>query len=186
MTSPIQRSGGLTASAFPAQTRISRVGKRNVRLDIQKALKQPKSSSNLVLLPGDTIMVPKVEGLVTIVGPGTNFFVRNAQNELSAPFELGRRTTYYVNKFGLGFAKRAARAETYVQYPNGKFDKTRNYGIFRVHPIVRRGATIHTVLKEPKEKREKAAPKSLDWNQVVATLTSAAMGFGTVYTLLTR
>jgi hypothetical protein len=58
--------------------------------------------------------------------------------------------------------------------------------LIRVYPIIRRGAVIHTVLKEPKEKREKAAPKSLDWNQVVATLTSAAMGFGTVYTLLTR
>ena len=91
-----------------------------------------------------------------------------------------------MNTFGLGFAKRADRIETYVRYPNGRFDKTRNYGLFRVYPIVLRGATIQTVLKEPKEKREKSAPKALDWNQVVASLTSGAMGFGTVYTLLTR
>ena len=186
LTSIIERSGGLTTSAFVAQGSIVRVGKRNVRLDLQKALKQPESSLNLVVLPGDTIRVPSVEGLVKIVGPGTMYFVRNGQNEFSVPFEVGRRTTYYVNNFGLGFAKRANRAKTYVQYPNGKFDKTRNYGLFRVHPIVRQGATIHTVLKESRGKREKAAPKALDWNQVVASLTSAAMGFGTVYTLLTR
>jgi len=186
LTSLINRSGGLTASAFAAQTRIARVGKRNVRLDIEKALKQPNSSSNLVLLPGDTVMVPKMEDLVAVTGPGTKYFVRYGQNEINAPFEVGRRTTYYINTFGLGFAKRAERAETYVQYPNGKFDKTRNYFLFRVHPIVRRGAIIHTVLKEPKAKRERMTPKALDWNQVVATLTSAAMGFGTVFTLLTR
>jgi hypothetical protein len=130
--------------------------------------------------------VPKAEGLVTITGPGTKFFVRNGQIELNAPYESNRRSNFYVNTYGLGFAKRADRIETYVRYPNGRFDKTRNYGLFRVYPIVRRGATIQTVLKEPKEKREKSAPKALDWNQVVASLTSAAMGFGTVYTLLTR
>jgi polysaccharide export outer membrane protein len=186
LTSIIERSGGLTTSAFAAQGSIVRAGKPNVRLNLQKALKQPGSSLNLVVLPGDTIMVPQVEGLVRIIGPGTMYFVRNGQDEFSVPFEVGRRTTYYVNNFGLGFAKRANRAKTYVQYPNGKFDKTRNYGLFRVHPIVRQGATIHTVLKEPRGKREKVAPKALDWNQVVASLTSAAMGFGTVYTLLTR
>ena len=186
LNSIINRSGGLTSYAFASQAKISRVGKKNVRLDLQKALKQPSSAANIGVQQGDTVFIPKVEGLVTIEGPGTKFFVRNGQNELNAPFELARRANFYINNFGLGYAKRAARSETYVEYPNGKFDKTRNYGLIRVYPIIRRGAVIHTVLKEPKEKREKAAPKSLDWNQVVATLTSAAMGFGTVYTLLTR
>ena len=186
LSSLINRSGGFTSSAYPSQASISRRGKSNIRLDLQKAIKQPNAFVNIRLEPGDTILVPKAEGLVTITGPGTKFFVRNGQIELNAPYESNRRSNFYVNTYGLGFAKRANRVETYVRYPNGQFDKTRNYGLFRLYPIVRRGAIIHTVLKEPKEKREKAAPKSLDWNQVVASLTSAAMGFGTVYTLLTR
>jgi polysaccharide export outer membrane protein len=186
LSSLINRSGGFTSSAFPSQASILRSGKSNVRLDLKKAINQPNSFSNISLEPGDTLYVPRAEGLVTITGPGTKFFVRNGQIELNAPYESHRRSNYYVNTYGLGFSKRAARAETYVRYPNGQFDKTQNYGLFRVYPIVRRGAIIHTVLKEPKEKREKAAPKALDWNQVVATLTSAAMGFGTVYTLLIR
>jgi hypothetical protein len=52
--------------------------------------------------------------------------------------------------------------------------------------LVQRGATIHTVLKEPKEAKEKREVKPMDWNQLVATLTSAIMGFSTVYVLLTR
>ncbi len=49
------------------------------------------------------------------------------------------------------------------------------------------GATIHTVLEEPKANKEKAEVKALDWNQVVATLTSAGQwALEPVYALLTR
>jgi len=106
--------------------------------------------------------------------------------EVNAPYVPGRRAHYYVKQFGLGYAKKADRADTYITYENGQFKKSLNFGLFRIHPIVRRGATIHTVLAEPKAKKEKKETKPLDWNQAVATITSALMGFSTVYVLLTR
>ena len=144
------------------------------------------SRANLTLLNGDSLFVPEKEGLIAIEGPGTKFFVRNGQSMLHAPFEANRRTVYYVKQFGLGFAKKADIKETYVSYPNGQFSKVRNFGLFRIHPIVGPGATIHTVLAEPKANKEKKETKPLDWNQAVATVTSAVMGFSTLYVLLTR
>ena len=92
-----------------------------------------------------------------------------------------------MKTFGLGYLKKANRADTYVTYENGQSKKAVNlFGVFHIHPVVQRGATIHTVLKEPKEEKEKREVKPMDWNQVVATLTSAIMGFSTVYILLTR
>lgn len=186
ISSLVERAGGVTAGGSISQASLKRLNKDNVRLNLDRALSAPTSRANLTLLDGDSLFVPEKENLIAIEGPGTKFFVRNGQSMLHAPFEANRRTTYYVKQFGLGFAKKADIQETYVSYPNGQFSKVLNFGLFRIHPIVRPGATIHTVLKDPKPEKRKAEPKALDWNQVVATLTSAAMGFGTVYTLLTR
>ena len=186
INSLVERAGGITLNGSTAQASLKRQNKPNIRLNLDRALSKPMSNSNLTISDGDSLFVPEKEGLVTIVGPGTKYYVRNGKTTFNAPFEPNRRSSYFVKQFGLGFAKKASIKDTYVSYHNGQFSKVRNYGLFWIHPIVRPGATIHTVLKEPKPQKRKAEPNPLDWNQVVATLTSAAMGFGTVYTLLTR
>jgi hypothetical protein len=50
---------------------------------------------------------------------------------------------------------------------------------------VSQGAVIH-VNKKPVKTKVIRERRPLDWNQVVGTLTSAAMGFGTVYALINR
>jgi len=112
--------------------------------------------------------------------------MRNGEAILHAPYVPGKRAHYYVNTFGLGYVKKANRADTYLTYDNGQAKKSLDFGVFRIHPVVQRGATIHTVLKEPKEAKEKREVKPMDWNQVVSTFTTAIMGFSTVYVLLTR
>lgn len=186
ISSLVERAGGITDNGSATLASLKRPNKANVRLSLDQALSAPTSRANMTIMDGDSLFVPEWENLITLDGPGTMFFVRNGQSELNAPFEANRRTKYYIKQFGLGFAQEADIKETYVSYPNGQFSKVRNFGLFRIHPIVRPGATIHTVLKVPKPERRKAEPVALDWNQVVASLTSAAMGFGTVYTLLTR
>jgi len=186
ISSLVERAGGVTATGSIAQASLKRPNRDNVRLNLDRALSAPTSRANLILLDGDSLFVPEKENLVAIEGPGTKFFVRNGQSMLHAPFEANRRTTYYVKQFGLGFANKADIKETYISYPNGQFSRVRNFGLFRIHPIVRPGATIHTVLAEPKANKEKKEVKPLDWNQAVATLTSAVMGFSTIYVLLTR
>ena len=186
LASLIHRAGGLTDYASSQNANLIRDGRPNIAMNLQSALSNKNSSFNVVLLEGDTLTIPRTESLIAITGPATKYYVRNGQMEVNAPYVPGRRAHYYVKQFGLGYAKKADRADTYLTYENGQFKKSLNFGLFRIHPIVRRGATIHTVLAEPKANKEKKETKPLDWNQAVATVTSAVMGFSTLYVLLTR
>lgn len=186
LASLIARTGGITPFASAKNAELIRQGRPNISMNLDRALASKTSAFNLILQEGDSLMVPRMESLITISGPGTKYFVRNGAYELNAPFTPGRRAGYYVKNYGLGYAKKASRVNTYVTYENGQFKKSQNYGLFHVQPLVREGATIHTVLVEPKPKKDKTERKSFDWNQAVATVTSAVMGFSTVYVLLTR
>ena len=186
VASLIARAGGLTAYASAKNASLVRDGRPNISMDIQKALGSKTSPFNIILQQGDVLNIPRVESLVTISGTATKYYQRNGEATLNAPYVPGKRAHFYVKSFGLGYVKKANRADTYITYENGQFKKALNFGVFRIHPVVQQGATIHTVLKEPKEEKEKREVKPMDWNQVVATLTSAIMGFSTVYVLLTR
>jgi polysaccharide export outer membrane protein len=186
VASLVQRAGGLTPYASAKNASLVREGKPNIAMDLNAALATKSSQFNIVMVEGDALEIPRTESLISITGPGTKYFVRNGEQTVNAPFVPGRRSHYYVKQFGLGYAKKADKSETYLTYENGQFKKSLDFGLFRIHPVVRSGATIHTVLAEPKANKEKKEVKPLDWNQAVATVTSAVMGFSTVYVLLTR
>jgi protein involved in polysaccharide export with SLBB domain len=186
LVSLITRAGGLTAYASAKNASLSRVGYPNISMDLNSALSNKASRYNISLVEGDVLDIPRTESLITITGPATKYYLANGELELNAPFVPGRRANQYVSAFALGYAKKANRAGTYLTYENGQYKRALNFGLFRIHPVVKRGATIHTVLRAPKEEKSKREVKPMDWNQVVATLTSAIMGFSTVYVLLTR
>ena len=186
VASLVQRAGGLTPYASAKNASLVREGKPNIAMDLNAALATKSSQFNIVMVEGDNLEIPRTESLISITGPGTKYFVRNGEQTVNAPFIPGRRAHYYVKQFGLGYAKKADKSDTYLTYENGQFRKSLDFGVFRIHPVVRRGATIHTVLAEPKANKEKKEVKPLDWNQAIATVTSAIMGFSTVYVLLTR
>ena len=80
----------------------------------------------------------------------------------------------------------ARKKSIYVSYPNGKLEYAKRIFIFwSISPKVNKGGTIH-VNKNAAKKRVIKDRKPLDWNQVVATISSAAMGFGTIYALISR
>jgi hypothetical protein len=94
------------------------------------------------------------------------------------------RADNYIKEFAMGYAKRADRAGILVKYPNGKYSRTRNYGLFLSYPRVRPGAEISVVLKPEKIKSKKEV--KFDVNQAIATVTAALTSFATIYVLLTR
>jgi hypothetical protein len=146
------------------------------------------SRYNYRLQPGDQLSIPREENLITVTGAGHKYFENTYESVVNTPYVPGKRARYYVKEYALGFNRDAARKDTYVKYPNGKVDRTYNLGLFKVYPKIQKGATIYTAVVQEKqrEKREKREVKPLDWNQAVATVTSAIMGFSTVYVLLTR
>ena len=188
LASLIRRAGGLTRFANTRNASIQRGGHPNIVMNLQRATANPVSKYNYRLQPGDVLSIPRQENLITITGAGHKYFENTYESTVNTPFVSGKRARYYVRQFALGYTRDAARADTYVKYPNGKVSRTINLGLLKVYPRIQKGATIYTSIKtkEEREKREKRDVKPLDWNQAVATVTSAVMGFSTVYVLLTR
>jgi hypothetical protein len=145
------------------------------------------SPFNYVLRPGDSIQIPRVDNLISIVGTGHRY-AENAQKiEVNVPYTPGRSARFYVKEYALGFTKKADRKALYVEYPNGKVDKTVNWLLAKNYPTVKKGGTIYIDQKLIEEKtKDKREQKPFDMNQAVATVTAALTSFATLYVLLTR
>ncbi|NQW26014.1 MAG: SLBB domain-containing protein [Cryomorphaceae bacterium] len=188
MLSLIQRAGGLTRFADAKNASLTRKGAPNIVMNLKRAMINRRSRYNYELLPGDALLVPLSENLISVIGGGHKFFDNTQESTLNAPYVPQKRARYYVKHFALGFNTEAARSNTYVKYPNGEVGRTRNFGLFKVYPKIHKGATIYTVVKvkEERERRQKRETKPLDMNQAVATVTAALTGFATLYVLMTR
>lgn len=188
LSSLIRRAGGLTRFANPKNAELNRSGATNIVMNLRRAIGNPGSRYNYRLQPGDQLFIPREENLITVTGAGHKYFENTYESVVNTPYVPGKRARYYVKEYALGFNGDAARKDTYVKYPNGKVDRTYNFGLFKIYPKIQKGATIYTAVAPPKEReqREKREVKPLDWNQAVATVTSAIMGFSTMYLLLTR
>jgi protein involved in polysaccharide export with SLBB domain len=131
-----------------------------VYLNLDKALQSNESKHNLVLLEGDSVIVPKTMDFVHISGELMNL----EGGAISAPYFGTRRANYYVNNFAGGFTKINKKANTVVIYPNGIAKKTMNFGLFVISPRVKKGSVIKVVNKIDKLKHEKVP---IDWNKAI-------------------
>ncbi|MDP4727725.1 MAG: SLBB domain-containing protein, partial [Schleiferiaceae bacterium] len=186
LNSFINRAGGLTRFADEANAQIVRPNTPNIVLNLKKALKWPNAPENYTLEPGDSVLVPKTSNLVTIYGRGHDYFTSTGELVLNVPFTPGRSADYYIRNYALGFADKADRADLFVEYPNGKVDKTANYRLYNDYPVVKAKGVIRVELAPEKTKLEKREQKPFDLNQAIATVTTALTGFATLYVLLTR
>ena len=179
----INRAGGISKIGDPFNAQIFRENDANLVFRLDLALLQDEF--NYLLMPNDSVFIPLKSDIVFINGNGHNSFDFLKETHLSVPLEKGMNAKRVINNYALGFASKADKRNLYVSYPNGKYDRTKSRLFFNIYPILKSGGTINISKKKVKEKSRRNR-KALDWNQVVATLTSAAMGFGTVYALINR
>ena len=132
-----------------------------VYLNLDKALQYSESKHNLVLLEGDSIIVPKTMDFVHIRGELMNL----EGGAISAPYFGTRRANYYVNNFAGGFTKVNKKGNTVVIYPNGIAKKSMNFGLFSISPRIKKGSTIIVSNKLIKEKKKNENP--IDWNKQI-------------------
>ncbi len=184
LSSLVQRAGGTTDFADASNAQLYREGAVNVVVELDNALRNQSGKFNYLLVEGDSLLVPEFENLVQISGDGHRTAQFGDRDTLSAPFVGRMRADNYVKEYALGFAPRADRSSLYVSYPNGKFSRTRNYGLFRVYPRVKAGGQIAVTLKPEKVKVKKDV--KFDVNQAIGTVTAALTSFATIYVLLTR
>ncbi|MFT6111509.1 MAG: protein involved in polysaccharide export with SLBB domain [Bacteroidia bacterium] len=199
----IERAGGLTEEAFPEGGTIVRTieGKQEkVVTRMDKAL-LGNDRDNLVVYSGDLIDLPKTQDIVTIDRLGTNTITdleadndtvvdsTNLKLHVQINYKL-RRAKWYINEFGGGFSKDAKRAMTKVIYSNGQVKRTRNFGLFKIYPKVRRGSEISLALKDNKElssdeRNEKVTNRRKLIDRVITSTTSLlALTTAAITTLL--
>ena len=105
------KTGGLTPQAYIKGASLIRysneMGNETVGIDLKEILKHPGSSSDLILMPGDHIKIPKKLQTVKIIG--------NVQNQISATFVPGKTLKYYINQTG-GYKERTRKSKNWINY----------------------------------------------------------------------
>ena len=151
-----------------------------VYLNLEKAMDSRSSKHNLVLIEGDSIIVPKTMDVVHITGE-----LMNLEGEsISAPHFNRRRANYYVNNFAGGFTKENKKSNTVVVYPNGIAKKSINFGFFTLSPRIKKGSTIIVTNKLIKENKEKENP--VDWNRQIENAMLKVTAILTLWLLIDR
>jgi protein involved in polysaccharide export with SLBB domain len=82
----------------------------NVGIDLEKALANPGSDYDLVLMPGDSLYVPEKQSTVKIFG---DVMFPNA-----VIYEPGKKLSHYINQAG-GYGQRAKKGKAFIVYMNG-------------------------------------------------------------------
>jgi protein involved in polysaccharide export with SLBB domain len=133
-----------------------------IAIDINYIMQHPGSELDLVLRAKDEIVIPKMDNRVKISGGvlrPTNIVYRD-----------GLTIGECISAAG-GISEYAKRGRAYVIYANGKSNRTKMFGIFRVNPSIRPGAEV--VIPETDAKKEKAITTIVQFTTVIAQIVAA-------------
>ena len=196
LTSVLDRAGGLTKEAFPEGATLFRAeeGVGYIVMNLKEAMKKKgKSRYDYILKPGDIISIPTKQDFVTISGATKAEELYKEEiikdGRLAVPYHKGRRARYYVTKYAAGIGEEGKASKITVLHPNGELKKTKNFGIFLIHPKVRKGSEIAVGFKEPKnvEKDGSGGTKEeIDWGKVVADSIAQATAILSLILLIQR
>jgi len=152
----INRAGGFLPMAYPLASTFIRNNKL-IKLSFEDIIKNPNSSENFVVLPGDIININKKSNIVQVRG------------EVNAPgfykYYKGFTLRNYINIAG-GLNRNAEKNEIWVSYPNGTSSQ---YKRFRLSPKILDGSIITIATKEKNEPFD-ATEFSKDLTDVLANL----------------
>ncbi len=133
-----------------------------IAIDINYIMKNPGSELDLVLRGKDEIVIPKMDNRVKISGGvlrPTNIVYRDG-------LSIGE----CISAAG-GISEYAKRARAYVIYANGKSNRTKTFGLFRINPKIKPGSEV--VLPETDSKKDKTITTIVQFTTVIAQVVSA-------------
>lgn len=163
-----ERAGGTTTEAHVEGARLIRGG-HPVATDMRKAL--AGTSSDLQLVPGDTIDVPRYDPTVLVSG-AVGF-------ESRVRFEPGKGIDYFVDRAG-GYSPEADKGRTTVTQHNGERRVVHIRTLFfDSKPAAGPGATIY-VPKKPE------TSSGIDWDRMLTRVLSVATAAATVWLAVDR
>lgn len=136
-----------------------------IGIELDKALRNPKSDYDLVLKPGDRIIIPEFDNTITIDGA--------VMYPNTVLFKKGQKVSHYIDQAG-GFSDLAEKKRAYIVYMNGTVTKAKGSNRDAIQP----GCKIIVPSKERKEKMTLAETISIGTSitsmaSVVALLVNA-------------
>ena len=162
-SSLIERSGGLTAAAFPEGVRLVR-DSIPVGVDFRLAMENPGTVDDPVLRHRDRIVVPVVDNTVSIRG-AVVFESRSVWRE-------GLSLDDFVDQAG-GYAQNADENRTSVEYANGsRATVNKTLFFFRSTPEIRPGSIIFVP--------EKPTGTGFNWDATLARVLAVTTAVATV------
>lgn len=132
-----------------------------IAIDLNKIMVKPGSEFDLVLRDKDEIVIPKMDNRVKISG--------GVLRPTNIVYREGLTIRECISAAG-GISEYAKRSRAYVIYANGKSNKTRHFGLFRVNPIIRPGSEV--VLPETNEKQDKPMTTLIQFTTILAQIAS--------------
>jgi protein involved in polysaccharide export with SLBB domain len=133
-----------------------------IAIDINYIMQHPGSELDLVLRAKDEIVIPKMDNRVKISG--------GVLRPTNIVYREGLTVGECISAAG-GISEYAKRGRAYVIYANGKSNRTKIFGIFRVNPAIRPGAEV--VIPETDAKKEKAITTIVQFTTVIAQVVAA-------------
>jgi protein involved in polysaccharide export with SLBB domain len=133
-----------------------------IAIDINYIMQHPGSELDLVLRAKDEIVIPKMDNRVKISG--------GVLRPTNIVYREGLTVGDCISAAG-GISEYAKRGRAYVIYANGKSNRTKMFGIFRVNPAIRPGAEV--VIPETDAKKEKAITTIVQFTTVIAQVVAA-------------
>ena len=133
-----------------------------IAIDINYIIAHPGSEDDLVLKDKDELVIPKVDNRIKISGGvlrPTNIVYREGININDCISAAG------------GISEYAKRGRAYVVYANGKSDRTKHFGFFRISPAIKPGCEV--ILPETNEKLDKPLATILTFTTVFAQIFTA-------------
>ena len=134
----LQRAGGITPYGSLENAQVFRKGVR-LNINFNEIAYSSENKNNTVLLPGDSVFVPRVISYVEVSG---------AVNNPQYIDYHGHRFKYYI--YAAGGTREDARLKgAYIKYPNGLNKPVRHFLFFRNYPTVKPGSKIIVPQKTP-------------------------------------
>ena len=182
LSSIIARAGGLSQEAFPEGATLLRAEDNlgYVVMNLKEAINNPNSNFNYVVKDNDVILIPKTKDLVSIQGAINIYELYPEkylkQGKINVGYYTNHSAKWYVDEFAAGIHEKGRSSLITVEYPNGQVKKTKNYGLFKIYPKVKKGSTITVGYKKEKIKTEKDNSKKedVDWGKIVGNAIAQA------------
>lgn len=125
----IARAGGITPLASMADVQVYR---NKLRVGTNLLAGNEEANAKFLLLPGDSIYIPRKTPFVEIQG--------SVFNPQIVSFESARFLSYISDAGGI--TDKANLSKAYIQYSNGINKKIRHFLFFRKYPVVKPGSKI--------------------------------------------